>query len=129
MSIIVPVYNAEKHLRECIESIINQTLKEIEIILINDGSTDDSKKIILEYVEKDSRIIFIDSANEGVSAARNKGIEKSSGRYIGFVDADDYIAPEMYQRLFEIAEENESPHRDMQCNTCRCKRNSKKGCN
>lgn len=108
VSIIVPVYNAEKHLKECLDSIINQTLKEIQIIIINDGSTDNSKKIILEYVERDRRIVFIDSANEGVSGARNKGIEKSSGRYIGFVDADDYVAPGMYQRLFEIAEENKS---------------------
>jgi glycosyltransferase involved in cell wall biosynthesis len=108
ISIIVPVYNAEKHLKECLDSIINQTLKEIQIIIINDGSTDNSKEIILDYVAKDKRVTFIDSENEGVSAARNKGIEKSSGRYIGFVDADDYIAPGMYQRLFEIAEENKS---------------------
>jgi glycosyltransferase involved in cell wall biosynthesis len=108
VSIIVPIYNAEKHLRECLDSLINQTLKEIQIILINDGSTDDSKKIILEYVERDSRIVFIDSANEGVSAARNQGIEKSSGRYLGFVDADDYIVPGMYERLFEIAQEDKS---------------------
>lgn len=108
VSIIVPVYNAEKHLKECLDSIINQTLKEIQIIIINDGSTDNSKEIILDYVRKDSRVTFIDSENEGVSAARNKGIGKSSSRYIGFVDADDYIAPGMYQRLFEIAEENKS---------------------
>jgi glycosyltransferase involved in cell wall biosynthesis len=108
VSIIVPVYNTEKHLKECLDSIINQTLKEIEIFIINDGSTDHSKEIILDYVRQDSRVTFIDSKNEGVSAARNKGIEKSSGRYIGFVDADDYIAPGMYQRLFEIAEENKN---------------------
>jgi glycosyltransferase involved in cell wall biosynthesis len=108
VSIIVPVYNAEKHLKECLDSIINQTLKEIQIIIINDGSTDNSKEIILHYVRQDNRITFIDSENEGVSAARNKGIEKSAGRYLGFVDADDYITPGMYQRLFEIAEENKS---------------------
>jgi glycosyltransferase involved in cell wall biosynthesis len=108
LSIIVPVYNAEKHLKECLDSIINQTLKEIQVIIINDGSTDNSKEIILDYVRKDNRVTFIDSENEGVSAARNKGIEKSAGRYIGFVDADDYITPGMYQRLFETAEENKS---------------------
>jgi glycosyltransferase involved in cell wall biosynthesis len=106
VSIIVPVYNAEKHLRLCIDSVINQTLQEIEIIIINDGSTDNSKEIILDYVKKDNRIIFIDSANEGVSSARNKGIEKASGQYIGFVDADDYLDSDIYQKLFYNAEKN-----------------------
>jgi len=105
ISIIVPVYNAEKHLKECLDSIINQTLKEIQIIIINDGSNDNSKEIILDYGSKDDRILFINSLNEGVSAARNKGIEKATGKYIGFVDADDYLDPKMYQRLFEVAEE------------------------
>jgi glycosyltransferase involved in cell wall biosynthesis len=108
VSIIVPVYNAEKHLKQCLDSIINQTLKEIQIIIINDGSSDNSKEIILDYVSKDDRIIFIDSINEGVSSARNKGIEKATGKYIGFVDADDYIDTTMYQRLFEIAEGNDA---------------------
>lgn len=105
VSIIVPVYNAEKHLNECLDSIINQTLKEIQVIIINDGSADKSKEIILNYAEKDSRIIFVQSTNEGVSVARNKGIEKATGKYIGFVDADDYLDTTMYQRLFNIAEE------------------------
>jgi len=105
LSIIVPVYNAEKHLRQCLDSIINQTLKEIQVIIINDGSTDKSKQIILDYVGKDDRILFIDSANEGVSAARNKGMEKATGKYVGFVDADDYLDRTMYQRLFDISEE------------------------
>lgn len=104
VSIIVPVYNAEKHLRQCLDSIINQTLKEIQIIIINDGSTDNSKEIILDCVSKDDRIVFIDSTNEGVSLARNKGIEKASGKYIGFVDADDYVDPKMYEKLFDVAE-------------------------
>jgi glycosyltransferase involved in cell wall biosynthesis len=104
VSIIVPVYNAEKHLKECLDSIINQTLKEIQIIIINDGSTDNSKEIILDYVRKDSRVTFIDSENEGVSATRNKGIEKAIGKFIGFVDSDDYVATNMYQQLYDIAE-------------------------
>jgi glycosyltransferase involved in cell wall biosynthesis len=105
VSIIVPVYNAEKHLRQCLDSIINQTLKEIQMIIINDGSTDNTKEIILDYASKDDRIIFINSTNEGVSSARNKGIEKATGEYIGFVDADDYLDKTMYERLFNIAEE------------------------
>jgi glycosyltransferase involved in cell wall biosynthesis len=109
LSIIVPVYNAEKHLKECLCSIINQTLKEIQIIIINDGSSDNSKEIILDYVSKDDRILFIDSTNEGVSAARNKGIAQASGKYLGFVDADDYLDERMYQQLFEITEGQQAP--------------------
>jgi glycosyltransferase involved in cell wall biosynthesis len=108
LSIIVPVFNAEKHLRQCLDSIINQTLKEIEVIIINDGSTDNSKQIILDYASKDDRILFIDSTNEGVSAARNKGMEKATGKYVGFVDADDYLDMTMYQRLFDISEEKDA---------------------
>lgn len=108
LSIIVPVYNGEKHLMQCLDSIINQTLKEIQIIIINDGSTDSSKEIISDYASKDARILFIESANEGVSAARNKGIEKATGKYVGFVDADDYIDETMYQQLFDIAEEKDA---------------------
>ena len=104
MSVIVSVYNREKHLRECLNSIINQSLTDIEIIIINDGSADRSKSIILEYASKDPRIIFIDSVNQGVSSARNKGIEKASGKYIGFVDADDYADLKMFDTLFTIAE-------------------------
>jgi len=95
-------------LRQCLDSIINQTLKEIQIIIINDGSTDNSKEIILDYVRKDNRLVFIDSVNEGVSSARNKGIEKATGKYTGFVDADDYLDTTMYQRLFDIAEEKDA---------------------
>jgi glycosyltransferase involved in cell wall biosynthesis len=108
ISIIVPVYNAEKHLRQCLDSIINQTLKEMQVIIINDGSTDNSKQVILDYVSKDDRILFIDSTNEGVSVARNKGMEKATGKYVGFVDADDYLDTTMYQRLFDIAEEKDA---------------------
>lgn len=104
LSIIVPVYNAEKHLKECLDSIINQSLTDIEIVIINDGSEDRSKPIILEYASKDARILFIDSQNEGVSSARNKGIEIASGKYIGFLDADDYVDLKMFERLFTIAE-------------------------
>lgn len=99
ISIIVPVYNREKYLRDCLESIVNQTHRELEIILVNDGSTDSSLNICYEYAEKDSRIKVIDQKNAGPSAARNAGIAASKGEYIGFVDSDDTIAPEMYELL------------------------------
>lgn len=100
VSIIVPIYNVEKHLRKCLDSLINQTLKEIEIILINDGSKDNSLEICLEYAKQDSRIKVIDKVNEGVSIARNTGIELAEGDYIGFVDPDDWIEPEMYESMY-----------------------------
>lgn len=99
ISIIVPVYNREKYLRDCIESIINQTYRNLEIILVNDGSTDGSLNICLEYAEKDYRIKIIDQENSGPSAARNTGIEAAKGEYVGFVDSDDTIEPQMYEVL------------------------------
>ena len=101
VSIIVPIYNAEKWIERCIDSILNQTHKNLEIILINDGSKDKSKEIILKY--KDERIIFIDKENTGVSATRNLGIEKSSGDYIMFVDSDDYIESNTVETLLKKA--------------------------
>lgn len=105
ISIIVPVYNAEKYLNKCIESITNQTIKDLEILLINDGSTDHSLKICREYETKDARIRVIDKKNSGPSDTRNLGIKKSTGDYILFVDSDDYIEntmlEEMYQKIVE----------------------------
>ncbi len=100
VSIIVPVYNVEKYLERCLNSLINQTLKEIEIICINDGSKDNSLKILERYSQKDNRIIIIDKKNEGQSIARNIGIEKASGEYIGFVDSDDWIDLNYYKSLY-----------------------------
>ncbi len=91
VSIIIPIYNTEEYLSECLNSIINQTLKDIEIILVNDGSSDDSGKICDEYALKDKRIKVIHQKNLGVSYARNRGIEKAQGEYIYFVDSDDYL--------------------------------------
>lgn len=91
VSIIVPVYNAEKYIDRCIKSLIEQTYKNIEIILVNDGSKDNSLNIIKNYSNVDGRIIVIDQENSGPSAARNIGIEKSQGYYIAFIDADDYV--------------------------------------
>ena len=109
VSIIVPVYNAEKYLKICIESLINQTLDEIEIILIEDGSNDNSK-IILEYYKKiDDRIILLfNPYNMGQSVSKNKGINIAKGKYIQFVDADDYIDKNAALFLFEKSEENQS---------------------
>lgn len=90
-SIIVPVYNVEKHLSKCLDSIINQTYKNIEIICVNDGSNDNSLNILEQYAEKDSRIKIINQENGGVASARNAGIKASSGEYIWFIDSDDWI--------------------------------------
>ena len=91
ISIIVPVYNVEKYLNKCIDSIINQTYKNLEIILVDDGSLDNSGKICNEYAEKDSRIKVIHKENGGVSSARNKGLEIANGEWVAFVDSDDWI--------------------------------------
>ena len=93
VSVIVPIYNAEKYMENCIDSICNQTLKNIEIILINDGSSDNSGEMVNEYATKDIRIKVIHQENSGPSIARNKGISIAKGKYIGFVDSDDYIEP------------------------------------
>lgn len=101
ISIIVPVYNAEKYLRECLDSILVQTYEDIEIILVDDGSLDDSLKICQEYENKDKRIIVYHKENSGVSDTRNYGIEHASGEYISFCDADDAIVPELYEMLYK----------------------------
>lgn len=101
LSIIVPVYNVEKYLDQCISSIINQTYKNIEIILVNDGSTDDSQKICEKFAEGNPKIVYTSQTNQGVARARKNGTEIANGKYIGFVDADDYIEPDMYQKLME----------------------------
>lgn len=106
ISIIVPIYNEEENLRKCIESLINQTYKELEIILINDGSTDKSKEIIESF--KDKRIVAIHKKNTGISDTRNIGIGKSTGDYIMFVDSDDYLELNCIERLIETAEKENS---------------------
>lgn len=107
VSVIVPIYNNEIYLNECIVSIINQTLKEIEIICVNDGSTDNSLKILKEYANTDNRIKIIDKDNSGYGHAMNIGMDFASGEYIGIVESDDYILPEMYEKLYETAKEYE----------------------
>ena len=97
ISIIVPVYNVEKYLKRCIDSILNQSFTDFELILVDDGSTDNSGEIIDEYAIKDERIKVIHKENGGLSSARNVGIEYSKGNYIAFVDSDDYINKNMYK--------------------------------
>lgn len=104
LSIIVPIYNAEKYIDKCIESILNQTFSDFELILVNDGSQDASLHICKTWQEKDNRIRIIDKENGGVSSARNAGIDISNGEYIGFVDSDDYIDHHMYEKLFKAVE-------------------------
>lgn len=106
VSIIVPIYNMEKYLEKCINSIINQTLKDIEIILVNDGSNDRSGNIADEFAKLDPRIKVIHKENEGQGIARNIGIDVSKGEYIGFVDSDDWIDINMYEELYSAAKNN-----------------------
>jgi glycosyltransferase involved in cell wall biosynthesis len=101
ISIIVPVYNTQQYLSRCIDSILQQTYEDLEIILIDDGSTDDSLKICKEYENRDKRIKVIQKENEGQGAARNFGLDFCKGEYIGFVDSDDYIMPDMYRLMLE----------------------------
>lgn len=108
ISVIVPVYNTEKYLSKCLDSILNQALKEIEVIVVNDGSKDNSQQIIEQYKEKDSRIISIIKSNGGLSDARNCGIEKANGEYLAFIDSDDYIDPIMLKTMLDLAEKHES---------------------
>lgn len=112
ISIIVPVYNVEKYIAECIESLINQTYHNIEIILVNDGSTDNSRSICATYAKSDNRIVILDKENGGLSSARNKGLDEADGRYVTFVDSDDYIANDMVECLYNLLVRNKA---DISC--------------
>lgn len=104
VTIVIPIYNADKYLAECLDSVISQTYKNLEIILVNDGSKDNSEKIALEYAKNNKRIIYIYQNNSGVSSARNLGISKSSGEYICFIDSDDYICKDFIYNLVDDME-------------------------
>ena len=108
VSIIVPIYNVEKYISQCIESIIDQTYKNIEIVLINDGSLDKSGIIADEYAQKDTRIKVVHKENQGVSIARNVGIERAKGDYICFADADDVLMPDYVEYLLDMAVNNDA---------------------
>ena len=103
ISIVIPIYNAEDHLQRCVDSVLNQTEKNIEIILVDDGSKDNSIEICKNYLNQDKRVQLIHQENSGVSAARNRGIEQACGEYIGFIDSDDWIEPNMYECLLREA--------------------------
>lgn len=108
ISVVVPVYNVEDYLGKCLDSILEQTLTDIEIICVNDGSTDSSLSILQAYEKKDNRIVVVNQKNQGLGAARNAGIAKAQGIYIGFVDSDDFIDPTMFEKLYAKAKEFDS---------------------
>lgn len=107
VSIIVPIYNVEKYLARCLDSLVGQTLEEIEIIAVNDGSTDGSLKILRDYGKREFRLIVINQENYGVSEARNAGINRASGEYLAFVDPDDWLNQDMYKIMYQKAREYE----------------------
>lgn len=106
MSIVIPVYNVENYLEECLDSVVNQTYQNLEVIAINDGSTDDSGKILKKYSQQYEFIKVIYQENSGNSVARNQGIQNASGKYIYFLDSDDYILPETINNLVDTMEKN-----------------------
>ena len=107
VSIIIPTYNVEEYLVECMESVVRQTLQDIEIICINDGSKDNSLKILQEYADRDARIIIIDKENEGYGKGMNDGLDRATGEYIGIVEPDDFVPLNMYEDLYNIAASEE----------------------
>ena len=107
VSVVVPIYNAEKYLKQCLDSIQNQTLTDIEIIMIDDGSKDGSADISKQYLS-DSRFSYYYKENEGLAAARADGIARASGEYLGFIDSDDWIEPDMYEKMYNAAKSNDS---------------------
>lgn len=107
VSVIVPVYNSETYLKQCLDSIVTQTLKDIEIICINDGSTDDSGKILKEYAAKHNSLTILNQKNQGAGIARNKGIRAAKGKYVIFMDSDDYYpSSDVLEVLYDVAEKN-----------------------
>ena len=104
ISVVVPVYNVEKYIDRCLNSIINQTYRKLEIIIVNDGSTDNSRKIIDKFSKMDSRIIVIDKNNGGLSEARNVGINAATGDYITFIDSDDFVSYDYIEYLYSLIE-------------------------
>lgn len=119
VSIVVPVYNGERYIACALDSVLRQTLTDIEVICVNDGSTDETAAILDRYAVQDSRVKVIHRGNEGVSAARNAGIESASGRYVAFLDADDELEPEVYEKMFAKAEEGGCDL--VQCGHCEIK--------
>ena len=109
VSIIVPVYNVEKYIDKCLKSLVEQTLSDIEIIIVNDGSTDDSKKVIDNYIERyPEKIVYLEKKNGGLSDARNYGMPYAKGEYIAFLDSDDYVEKDIYEKMYEVAKNENS---------------------
>lgn len=104
ISIIVPIYNVEKYLKRSLDSLVNQTLEDIEIILVDDGSTDNSHKIAEDYKENYSNVLLVTKENGGLSDARNFGLQYASGEYIAFIDSDDYVESQMFERMYNLSE-------------------------
>jgi len=107
VSVIIPVYNAEKYLRQCLDSVVSQTLRDIEIIIVNDGSTDSSGEICKSYLS-DDRVKYVDKENGGAAAARQDGIDRATGEYLGFVDADDWLEQDMYEKMYAASQKNDA---------------------
>lgn len=108
VSVIVPVYNVENYLRQCLDSITGQTLKNIEIICVDDSSTDGSKQILEEYAKRDQRVKVISQSNKGAGAARNNGLSLAQGKYLSFLDSDDFFEPDMLELAYQKAEEDKA---------------------
>ena len=106
ISVIIPVYGVEKYIKQCLDSVINQSYENLEIIVVNDGTTDKSAEIAKEFAQKDSRIKVYDYENGGLSVARNRGLEIARGEYISFVDGDDWLHPDFYKKLADALEAN-----------------------
>lgn len=108
VSVIIPVYNAEKYLRQCLDSVVNQTLRDIEIICVDDGSPDSSLSLLQKYASGDNRIKILQQENSGAGIARNKGLAMASGKYILFLDSDDFFELDLCENLFYQAEKTEA---------------------
>ena len=112
VSVIVPVYNVEKYVEKCLQSLVNQTLDNIEIIVVNDGSTDNSKQIIQAFIKEnlDTNIIYLEKENGGLSDARNYGMNYATGEYIAFLDSDDYVKNTIYEKMYNKAVEKNADY-------------------
>ena len=129
VSVIIPVYNVEKYLSQCLDSVVNQTLKDIEIICIDDGSTDNSLEILKTYAQKDSRIKILTQQNSGAGAARNLGLKKASGQYLYFMDSDDFISAELVEKMYSKIREHVADICVCQNNTFNDNTQEYKNCN
>ena len=110
VSVIVPVYNVEKYIEKCIQTLVNQTLQDLEIIIVNDGSTDDSEKIVKRYKKEYKNIIYVTKENGGLSSARNFGLLYATGEYVAFLDSDDYVDKTIYEKMYNKAKETNSDY-------------------